>query len=183
MEEAVRLLCAGATRRHCVLRPEVARELVEQCGNDLNLLLNELDKLCAVAGHGEITSAIVGEVATKNLNAQAFELSNAILKHNYESAYTILHKLFASKLEPVVILAALSAAEEDLPEVWSRLESHSGGLDTIKLEITLQSSPRRIDLALWPQLNCLPMGYVADEALEECLVIMINEEWNRYEEN
>lgn len=82
-----------------------------------------------------------------------------------------------------VILAALSAAEEDLPEVWSRLESHSGGLDTIKLEITLQLSPRRIDLALWPHLNCLPMGYVADEALEECLVIMIDEEWNRYEEN
>ena len=76
------------------------------------------------------------------------------------------------------ILAALSAAEEDLAEVWNRLESHSGGLDTIKLEITLQSSPRRIDLVLWPHLNCLPNGYVAEEALEECLVIMIDEEWN-----
>lgn len=113
-EEIVRMLCAGANRRHCTLRPEVARELVEQCGNDLNLLLNELDKLCAVAGQGEITSAIVGEVATKNLNAQVFELSNAILKHHYENAYTILHKLFASKLEPVVILAALSGSYTDL---------------------------------------------------------------------
>jgi len=82
------------------------------------------------------------------------------------------------KARIATILAALSAAEEDLSEVWSRLESHSGGLDTIKLEITLKSSSRRIDLALWPHLNCLPMGYVADEALEECLVIMIDEEWN-----
>ena len=113
-DEIVRILCAGASRRHSVMRPEVARELVEQCGNDMNLLLNELDKLCAVAGTGEITSAILGEVATKNLNAQVFELSNAILKHNYESAYTILHRLFATKLEPLVILAALSGAYTDL---------------------------------------------------------------------
>ncbi len=82
------------------------------------------------------------------------------------------------KARIAAILSALSAAEEDLPEVWSRLESHSGGLDTIKLEITLKSSPRRIDLVLWPHLNCLPTGYVAEEALEECLAIMIDEEWN-----
>lgn len=113
-DEVVRLLCAGAGRRGSTLRPEVARELVEQCGNDLNLLLNELDKLCAVAGNGEITVGILGEVATKNLNAQVFELSNAILKHHYENAYAILHKLFACKLEPLVILAALSGTYTDL---------------------------------------------------------------------
>lgn len=113
-EELVRTLCAGANRRHCQLAPEVARELIEQSGNDMNLLLNELDKLCAVAGSGEITSAIVGEVATKNLNAQVFELSNAIVKHNYEAAYTILHRLFATRLEPLMILAALSGAYTDL---------------------------------------------------------------------
>ncbi len=113
-EEMTRLLCAGAGRRGSTLPPDVARELIEQCGNDMNLLLNELDKLCAVAGNGEITSSILGEVATKNLNAQVFELSNAILKHNYESAYTILHRLFASKLEPLMILASLSGAYTDL---------------------------------------------------------------------
>lgn len=113
-EEIVRILCAGAGRRHSTMQPAVARELVEQCGNDMNLLLNELDKLCAVAGSGEITSTILAEVATKNLNAQVFDLSNAILKHNYESAYTILHRLFATKLEPLVILAALSGAYTDL---------------------------------------------------------------------
>ena len=114
VEEIVRILCAGAGRRHCTLAPDVARELVEQCGNDMNLLLNELDKLCAVVGTGEITRTTVAEVATKNLNAQVFELSNAILKHHYENAYTILHRLFATKLEPLMILAALSGAYTDL---------------------------------------------------------------------
>lgn len=113
-EEIVKLLCSGAGRRGCLLKPQVAHRLVEQCGNDLHLLLNELDKLCAVAGNNEITDVIVDQVAIKNLNAQAYELSNAILQQHYEQAYLILHRLFACKAEPVVILGALSSAYADL---------------------------------------------------------------------
>ena len=96
------------------MKPEVARRLIEQCGNDLHLLLNELDKLCAVAGNNEITAVILDQVAIKNLNAQAYELSNAILQQHYEKAYQILHRLFACRAEPVAVLAALSTAYADL---------------------------------------------------------------------
>ncbi|MBR2338599.1 MAG: DNA polymerase III subunit delta [Clostridia bacterium] len=113
-DEIVKMLVAGAGRRGSLLRPEIARRLVEQCGNDLNLLLNELDKLCAVAGNGEITAAILEQVATKNLHAQAYELSNAILQQHYEKAYQILHRLFSCKAEPVMILGALSSSYADL---------------------------------------------------------------------
>lgn len=113
-EEIVKLLCAGAGRRGSTLKSDIARRLIEQCGNDLNLLLNELDKLCAVAGNGEITAVILDQVAIKNLNAQAYELSNAILQQHYEKAYRILHRLFACRAEPVVILGALSSAYADL---------------------------------------------------------------------
>ncbi len=113
-EEIARILCAGAGRRGALLKPETAKRLVEQSGNDLNLLLNELDKLCALAGNGEITQAILEQVATKNLNAQAYELSNAILQNHFEKAYTILHRLFTGKAEPIAILAALSGAYTDM---------------------------------------------------------------------
>jgi len=53
--DVAKMLCAGAQRRGSSMTPEVARLLVEQCGNDLNLLLNELDKLCALAGVGGVT--------------------------------------------------------------------------------------------------------------------------------
>ena len=82
-----------------MLKQDTAKKLVEQSGNDLNLLLNELDKLCALAGNGEITPEILEQVATKNLNAQAYELSNAILQQHYEQAYLILHRLFACKAD------------------------------------------------------------------------------------
>lgn len=113
-EEIARILCAGAGRRGCLMKPETARLLLEQCGNDMNLLLNELDKLCALAANGEITVSILEQVATKNLNAQAYELSGAILKNQYEKAYIILHRLFAGRTEPLMILGALSGAYTDM---------------------------------------------------------------------
>ena len=47
--ETAKLLCSGAARRGCLLRPENARLLFEQCGDGLYRLLGELDKLCALA--------------------------------------------------------------------------------------------------------------------------------------
>lgn len=121
--ESVKLLCSGASRRGCVLSTDTARLLVEQCGNDLNLLLNELDKLCAMAlgmaqektdALPEITRDLVEQAANKNLEASVFDLSKAILQNHYDRAYTILHRLFSQKEDPVAILAVLSNAYADL---------------------------------------------------------------------
>lgn len=112
--DIVKLLCAGASRRGYTLSPDNARLLVEQCGDDLNRLLNELDKLCALAGRSEITRAHIEDAATRNLEASVFDLSKAILQGNYRRAYGILDTLFAQKEEPVAILAVLSGAYADL---------------------------------------------------------------------
>lgn len=57
--------------------------MVEQCGDELHLLLNELDKLCALAGEGEITREMIETAGTKNLEASVFDLSKAILQNHY----------------------------------------------------------------------------------------------------
>ena len=145
-DEIIKLLCSGAGRRGCLLKPDIARRLVEQVGNDLNLLLNELDKLCAVAGNGEITNIIVDQVAIKNLNAQAYELSNAILQQKYEKAYHILHTLFACRAEPVVILGALSSAYADL---YRAKVASAGGVraETLVEEFDYKSKRFRLQYA------------------------------------
>ena len=112
--EIVKLLCAGASRRGCALSPDNARFLVEQCGNELNLLMNELDKLCALADGGEITREHIETAATRTLEASVYDLSKALLQNNYTRAYTILHRLFSQREEPVSILAVLSGAYTDL---------------------------------------------------------------------
>lgn len=113
-EEVVRMLTAGATRRGCTMRPDAARLLLEWSGNDLRLLLGELDKLAALADGGEIDRALVERVATRNLESRVFDLSRAILAGQYTRAYEVLRGLFAQKEEPIMINGVLASAWADL---------------------------------------------------------------------
>ena len=112
--DITRLLCGGATRRGCTLSPDNARRMQERCGNDLNLLLGELDKLCALADGGEVTREHIEALGVRNLEASVFDLSKALLSGSYGKAYRILNALLTAREEPVAILAVLSNAYADL---------------------------------------------------------------------
>lgn len=109
------LLMRGAQKRGTMLARPVALAMVEQCGSDLFLLNNELDKLSAVVGEGgEITADIVSRVAVRQLDASVYELSKALLQKRYDTAYDTIARLFASGEEPIRILAVLSESYVDL---------------------------------------------------------------------
>ncbi|MBQ8683837.1 MAG: DNA polymerase III subunit delta [Clostridia bacterium] len=112
--DAAKLLVAGAKRRGCIFDPRDALYLVEQAGNDLNLLLHELDKLCALATDGVITRQSIDAAAVKNLETKVYDLSKAILRRDTATALTMLHQLAVAREEPVSILAVLSGAYADL---------------------------------------------------------------------
>ncbi len=112
--EAARLLVAGAKRRGCRLDPEDALYLVELAGNDLNLLLHELDKLCALATEGVVTRQSIEVAATRNLEARVFDLSKAILRRDATTAYGLLRQLMVAREEPLAVLGVLSNAYADL---------------------------------------------------------------------
>ena len=112
--DAAKMLVSGAKRRGCQLDPRDALYLVEQAGNDLNLLLHELDKLCALATDGAITRQSIDAAATKNLETRVFDLSKAILRRDAATAYALLHQLAVAREEPVAILGVLSSAYADL---------------------------------------------------------------------
>ena len=89
--------------------------MVEQVGNDLNLLIGELDKLCALAGEGgEITKAMIDAACPKNLEAKVFDLSKAILYRRRQEAFNLLYQLRVQREEPVAVLGVLSGAFSDL---------------------------------------------------------------------
>lgn len=120
--ETAKLLCSGAARRGCHLRPENARLLFEQCGDGLYRLLGELDKLCALAletggDDKEITRDMIETAATKNLEASVFDLSKSLLSGRYDTAYRILDRLFFQREEPVAVLGVLISAYADLYRV------------------------------------------------------------------
>jgi DNA polymerase-3 subunit delta len=113
--DTAKMLAGGAKRRGARLDVADARYLVEQVGNDLNLLIHELDKLCALAGEGgEITKGMIDAACPKNLEAKVFDLSKAILYRRRQEAFDLLHQLRVQREEPLAVLGVLSGAFSDL---------------------------------------------------------------------
>ncbi|MDR3345090.1 MAG: DNA polymerase III subunit delta [Oscillospiraceae bacterium] len=124
--ELAKLLIQGAKKRGAVMSGEAAAYLVQSVGTDLNLLLHELEKLCAAAcgrpmqgleGGTEITRESVDALCAKTLEATAFDLSRALLGGDMSRALGYLDVLFAQRAEPVMIMGALNTAFIDLYQV------------------------------------------------------------------
>lgn len=112
--ELYRLLVQYARKRGAELTGDNAALLTERCGNDMNLLFRELDKLAALADGGEITRQHILTAATLNLEAKVFDLSRQLLSGRMGTAYQTLNTLLANREDPVEILAPLTGAFVDL---------------------------------------------------------------------
>ncbi len=127
-----KLVCDGAEKRGCEMTRRNAARMLGLCGSDMQTALNELEKLCAYAGGGEITAEEVDLLTVKNLEARVFDLSKAIMAGNSDGAYAILGQLFYQNEEPVAILAVLSGAYLDLYRVKTALQSGCTALEPAK---------------------------------------------------
>ena len=90
-----------------------AAKLISYCGDDLNLLKNELAKICAYAKGEEVTLQDIEKLATQNLETKIFALSDAVLNGNGDKAFNTLDLLFYQREEPVMMLYVLSASYVD----------------------------------------------------------------------
>ena len=90
-----------------------ASKLISGCGDDLNLLKNEVEKICAYAQGEEITAQDIEKLATVNLETKIFALSDAVLNGNGDKAFNTLDLLFYQREEPVMMLYVLSSSYVD----------------------------------------------------------------------
>lgn len=90
-----------------------ASKLISYCGTDLNLLHNEINKISAYAKGEEITIDDINALATVNLEAKIFNLSDAVLNGDGQRAFNILDLLFYQREEPIMMLYVLSASYID----------------------------------------------------------------------
>ena len=121
--DSIRLLQSGAKKRGCNLGRAEAQYLMELVGNELSLLLNELEKLCNYKESGEITRQDIETLATKSLEANIFDLSKLLMAGNCQRALQILETLLADKEKPELILGTLISAYVDLYRVKLALEA------------------------------------------------------------
>lgn len=120
--ELVKMLCDGAAKRGCRMDSGVARYLIETAGDDINLLGNELTKLCAFANGGNITRETVDAVCIKTVEAYVYNLSKHILACNAAEALNCLDELFFARIEPMIILHTVSSVYVDMFRIYAAKE-------------------------------------------------------------
>ncbi len=162
-----------AEKRGCALSQEDGKYLVQQCGTELILLNNEMEKLCAYVGEGTITRKQIDSIAVKTAETVTYKLANSLVAGNYEEAYRILSILFDQREEPVSILSALSGAYIDLYRAKAALESGvpipqaAQDFEYRSLEFKLRNAAKDCRRLKLSQLRrCLDAIYQTDKQLK-----------------
>ena len=88
--------------------------LIDTVGDDLNVLENETNKLCAYCENGTIDKNAINTVCVRTVTVKAFELTKAVSSNNLNRAFEILNVFFEQKMEPTVILNEIITAYVDM---------------------------------------------------------------------
>lgn len=116
--ELVKMLCSAASKRGAKLEAAEAKYMISVCSNDLNLLVNELEKLTSYSsGSEKITRPIIDAVCSKTLEANVFDLSRHILNGRSRQALELLNALLSSGTKPAEIFALICSAYVDIYRV------------------------------------------------------------------
>ncbi|MBE6818746.1 MAG: DNA polymerase III subunit delta [Ruminococcaceae bacterium] len=115
--ELAKIAMSAAKKRGCYFPQYLAASFVERVGNDLFLIKNEVEKLCAMKGEGEITAADIDAITVKTLDASAFDLTKALISGNPNKAFDILNDLKQQREEAIMILGAINSSYIDMYRV------------------------------------------------------------------
>ncbi|MGI6279121.1 MAG: DNA polymerase III subunit delta [Acutalibacteraceae bacterium] len=130
--ELVKMLSDGAAKRGCRMDSATAGYLIDTAGDDINILKNELEKLCAFVGSGQISKATVDEISVKTIEANIYRLSDLILSCNSTSALGMLDELFYMRLEPMVIFYTISSVFVDMYRLYAANQQGLKAADVAK---------------------------------------------------
>lgn len=110
-------VASGLKKRGITADKQVALYLTQTVGDDLNILLNEVEKISDYKKSGELTFADIDAVCVKSLEANVFDLSKALLSKDLSKSLSILTKLLQDKEKPELILGVLSSNFIDMYRV------------------------------------------------------------------
>lgn len=167
LPELTRYLCSEAEKAGSALSKRNAEKIVEYVGRDMTYLRNELNKLAAFAKGREITRDDIESMVTKNTETNVFRLSDAIIRGDYDTAYSILDYLFYMKEEAIVILSSLSNAYINMARVKAALKSGKDNLGPMEYDPTYRGKEFQLRNAQRDARN------ISDEALARCMDILL----------
>ena len=114
LQQLSKLIEKGAKERGCDIGFSEINYLISSIGDDMIVIINELEKICAYKRQGKISKADIDAVVIKSVQARAFDLAKALVNNNCDTAMAILDTLISMKEEPINILGAIITPYVDM---------------------------------------------------------------------
>ena len=122
--ELAKLLSSSAAKRLRKLDISVAKYMISVCGTDLNILINELEKLCSFTKENDvIEKETVDLICVKTVEASVYDISRFLLQGKAEKVYHSLNNLLAEGVSPAEIHALIASAYVDIFRVKAAIDA------------------------------------------------------------
>ena len=111
---------------------DTVKALVFRSGRSMDVLVGEVDKLCALAharGKNAVTPEDVNEVCSSTPECDTFALSNAILDRNKHQAYLALEDMKLRRVDHTIVMGMIARVFDDLISVSHLLDEGLGALE------------------------------------------------------
>lgn len=141
------LLVRSAGKRNASISRETAAYFISVVGNEMTVLLNEFDKLCAFSGGEEITREMIDEISIRSVEASVFDLTTAINTGKNDRAFEILFELIKNKTEPTIIIGTLAFGYVDIYRAKTAAEHRMNTRDVAVAFNSYKGKTFRIDKA------------------------------------
>ena len=143
---------------------EDAKYLIFLCGDLMTTLISEIGKIGAYAKNHRVTRADIDAVATPQLDAVVFEMTDAIAAGDFDKAAGVLGDLFHMQEPPIKLLSVLGKHLRQLYSARLALEDKRGasylmelwGLRSAYPAQRLMQSAKRFSLSWcrWAVVRC-----------------------------
>lgn len=104
----------------------LAEDLIFLCGDLMNNLLSEIEKISAYAKHKRITQEDMEAVATPQLSTVVYRMTDAIGEGNYDRAAAVLGELYQMQEPPIKIMWSLGRQMRQLYSARLAMEQGKG---------------------------------------------------------
>lgn len=141
------LLVRSAGKRNSSISRENAEYFISVAGNEMNVLLNEFDKVCAYAYGKEITREMIDDITVKSVEASVFDLTTAINSGKNDRAFEILAELIKTKTEPTVIIGTIAFGYVDIYRAKAAQAQRTGYSEYLKAFSSYKGKSFRLEKA------------------------------------
>lgn len=159
--QVVELLVRSAGKRNTSISKETADYFISVVGNEMTVLLNEFDKLCAYSGGNEITREMIDSIAIRSVEASVFDLTTAINNGKADRAFEILSELIKNKTEPTMIIGTIAFGYVDIYRAKTAAANRANTRDVVSAFPSYKGKTFRLDKAANSARN-LTMEQVKD---------------------